>query len=88
LDDPQKFKDLLQRFIVARGIKGKSGEPQDCPVCKIPDTADMVKLKDLKMCYGCVEDVVRELIGAKRATGEAIPPELQELENRMVKSTV
>jgi len=88
LDDPQKFKDLLQRFIVARGIKGKSGVPQDCPVCKIPDTADMVQLKDLKMCYGCVEDVVRELIGAKRAAGEAIPPELQELENRMVKSTV
>jgi hypothetical protein len=88
LDDPQKFKDILQRFIVARGIKSNSSAPKDCPVCKLPDTSDMIQLKDLKMCYGCVEDVVRELIGSKRASGEAIPRELQELENRMVKNTV
>ena len=85
-DDPQKFKDILQKFVVARGIKvNNTTEPQDCPVCQLPDTSDMVQLKDLKMCYGCVEDVVRELIGAKRAAGEEIPPELKELEDKMMK---
>ncbi len=83
-----QFKNILQRFVVAKGINNNiptSQESQDCPVCQLPDTSDMVQLKDLKMCYGCVEDVVRELIGAKRAAGEEIPPELQELEDKMAK---
>jgi len=81
LDDPQKFKDILKKFVIAKGIK--INQPQDCPICELPDMPDMVQLKDLKMCYGCVEDVVRELIGAKIAAGEEIPPELKELEDRM-----
>jgi hypothetical protein len=84
LDNPKEFgqfKDTLQNFVVARGLK--TAEPDDCPVCKLPDTTDMVNFNDLKMCYGCVEDVVRELVGSKKAAGEEIPPELQELENRL-----
>ena len=81
-DELDKFKSMIQDFVVSRGLN-LSSEPDDCPVCKLPDTDDMVSFNDLKMCYGCVEDVVRELIGSKKANGEAIPPELLELENRM-----
>jgi len=35
------------------------------------------------MCYGCLEDVVRELINKKRTNGETVPEELLELENNM-----
>jgi hypothetical protein len=85
LDNPVEFgqfKDNLQKFVVARGLNlTSSEEPDNCPVCKLPDTTDMVNMNDLKMCYGCVEDVVREMIGSKKAAGEEIPPELLELEN-------
>jgi hypothetical protein len=77
-----KFKDTLQNFVIAKGTKAPA-PPSNCPVCKLPDTTDMVNMNDLKMCYGCVEDVVRELIGAKKTAGEEIPPELQQLENRI-----
>jgi hypothetical protein len=74
------FKDILTRFVVARNGKKP---PKDCPVCKLPDNTDFVELDKLKMCYGCVEDVVRELIGSKQAAGEPIPPELQQLGDKI-----
>ena len=55
----------------------------NCPICKIPDTDEFIELNKLKMCYGCVEDVVRQLIGEKKAAGESIPPELQALGNQI-----
>ncbi len=82
-DDPNQFnsfKDILTRFVVARNGKKP---PKDCPVCKLPDNTDFIELDKLKMCYGCVEDVVRELIGSKKAAGEAIPPELQQLGDKI-----
>jgi hypothetical protein len=84
-EDPtqfDKFKEILKRFIVARGIN-LNQSPKNCPICRLPDTSDFVEINKLKMCYGCVEDVVRQLIGAKKAAGEPIPPELQQLENKM-----
>jgi hypothetical protein len=77
-----KFKDLIKKIVVAQYSK-VSETKKDCPVCKIPDTSEYVKLKDLEMCYGCLEDVVRELINKKRTNGETIPEELLELENNM-----
>jgi hypothetical protein len=84
-DDPNQFnsfKDILTRFVVARNGKQP---PKDCPVCKLPDNTDFFELDKLKMCYGCVEDVVRELIGSKQAAGEPIPPELQQLGDKINK---
>ena len=40
-------------------------------------------MKDLELCYGCLEDVVRELIGKKKSAGEPIPQELLDLEKTM-----
>lgn len=77
-----KFKDLIKKIVVAQYSK-VSETKRDCPVCKIPDTSEYVKLKDLEMCYGCLEDVVRELINKKRTNGETVPEELLELENNM-----
>ena len=77
-----KLKDLLKKLVVAQYTK-VSKTKKDCPVCKIPDTSEYVKLKDLEMCYGCLEDVVRELINKKRTNGETVPEELLELENNM-----
>jgi hypothetical protein len=77
-----KFKDLVKKLVVSQYSK-VSETKKDCPVCKIPDTSEFVKLKDLEMCYGCLEDVVRELIGKKRNAGEVVPEELLELENNM-----
>ncbi len=77
-----KFKDLIKKIVVAQYSK-VSETKKDCPVCKIPDTSEYVKLKDLEMCYGCLEDVVRELINKKRTNGETVPQELLELENNM-----
>jgi hypothetical protein len=77
-----KFKDLIKKIVVSQYSK-VSQTKKDCPVCKIPDTSEYVKLKDLEMCYGCLEDVVRELINKKRTNGETVPEELLELENNM-----
>jgi predicted CopG family antitoxin len=77
-----KFKDLVKKIVVAQYSKVNETK-KDCPVCKIPDTSEYVKLKDLEMCYGCLEDVVRELINKKRTNGETVPEELLELENNM-----
>ncbi len=80
--DMTKFKDLLKKVVVAQYSKVAETK-KDCPVCKLPDTSEYVKLKDLEMCYGCLEDVVRELINKKRTNGEEVPQELLELENNM-----
>lgn len=80
--DMNKFKDLLKKVVVAQ-YSTVSETKKDCPVCKLPDTSEYVKLKDLEMCYGCLEDVVRELINKKRTNGEEVPQELLELENNM-----
>jgi hypothetical protein len=77
-----KFKDLVKKIVVAQYSKVNETK-KDCPVCKIPDTSEYVKLKDLEMCYGCLEDVVRELINKKRTNGETVPEELLELENNI-----
>ena len=77
-DDMGKFKELVKNLVVAQyTVKGPK---RDCPVCKLPDTADFVKLKDLELCYGCMEDAVRELIGKKKTAGEPVPQELLDLE--------
>ena len=77
-DDMGKFKDLVKRLVIAQYTV--SGEKKDCPVCKLPDTSDFVQMKDLELCYGCLEDVVRELIDKKKSAGEPIPQELLDLE--------
>ena len=78
-DDMSKFKELVKNLVVAQyTVKGPK---RDCPVCKLPDTADFVKLKDLELCYGCMEDAVRELIGKKKTAGEPVPQELLDLQN-------
>jgi len=82
-EEMMKFKDLLKDFVVAQYGR-VSQEEKDCPVCKLPDTTGYVKMKDLELCYGCLEDVVRELVGKKKAAGEPIPAELQELQNKIV----
>ena len=80
-DDMGKFKDLVKRLVIAQYTV--SGEKKDCPVCKLPDTSDFVQMKDLELCYGCLEDVVRELIDKKKSAGEPIPQELLDLEKTM-----
>ena len=80
-DDMGKFKDLVKRLVVAQYTV--SGQKKDCPVCKLPDTSDFVQMKDLELCYGCLEDVVRELIGKKKSAGEPVPQELLDLEKNM-----
>jgi hypothetical protein len=78
-DDMDKFKELVKNLVVAQyTVKGPK---RDCPVCKLPDTADFVQLKDLELCYGCMEDAVRELIGKKKTAGEPVPQELLDLQN-------
>lgn len=80
-DDMGKFKELVKNLVVAQyTVKGPK---RDCPVCKLPDTADFVQLKDLELCYGCMEDAVRELIGKKKTAGEPVPQELLDLEKNM-----
>jgi hypothetical protein len=81
-NEMSKFKDLIKQILISQYRK-VSKTKRDCPVCKIPDTSEYVKLKDLEMCYGCLEDVVRELINKKRTNGETVPEELLELENNM-----
>ena len=81
-DELSKFKDLLKDFMIAQYGR-VSQQEQDCPVCKLPDTTGFVKMKDLELCYGCLEDVVRELVGKKKAAGQPIPPELEELQNKI-----
>jgi hypothetical protein len=81
-EELMKFKDTLKNFVVSQYGK-VAQEERDCPVCKLPDTTGYVKMKDLELCYGCLEDVVRELIGKKKSAGEPIPPELQELQNKI-----
>lgn len=79
--DMNKFKDVIQKFVITRPTTQKP--KRDCPVCKIPDDSDLVHLDDLQMCYGCLEDVVRELIGKKKSEGGELPQELKDLENRL-----
>jgi hypothetical protein len=81
-----KFKDLVKRLVVAQFSKVKiNAEKRDCPVCKLPDTEDFVKFKDLELCYGCMEDVVRELLDKKKKANEPIPPELLALQTNITK---
>ena len=76
-----KFKDLLKRLTVAQFQKvKKNNNKRDCPVCKLPENTDMVNFKELELCYGCMEDIVRELIGKKKKANEPIPQELLNLE--------
>jgi hypothetical protein len=87
-DDPSqfdKFKGILNQYVVSKATKPPTelAPPKNCPVCRIPDTDEFVEISKLKMCYGCVENVVRELIDTRRLAGEPIPPELKALEDRM-----
>ncbi len=81
-----KFKDLVKRLVIAQFSKVKNNNTKrDCPVCKLPDNPDFVKFKDLELCYGCMEDVVRELLDKKKKANEPIPPELLALESTIKK---
>ena len=74
--DLSRFKSALQSIVKGRF---QSGPPRDCPVCKLPDNPNLIQIQDLELCYGCLEDAVRELIDQKKTAGEAIPEELQEI---------
>jgi hypothetical protein len=80
--DLKTFKDLIQRYIIAKYTV--QTPKRDCPVCKLPEQEGYVKMENLEMCYGCLEDVVRELVNKKKAEGE-VPAELKELEAKILK---
>jgi len=78
--DLKTFKDLVQRYVIAR--YSVQTPKRDCPVCKLPEQEGYVKMENLEMCYGCLEDVVRELVNKKKAEGD-VPSELKELEAKI-----
>jgi len=83
-EELKKFKELLKRYIIARyTVKGPK---RDCPVCKLPEDQGFVKMENLEMCYGCLEDVVRELINKKKAEGK-VPAELKQLQDKINKKS-
>uniref|UniRef100_A0A6C0E792 Uncharacterized protein n=1 Tax=viral metagenome TaxID=1070528 RepID=A0A6C0E792_9ZZZZ len=79
--DLKTFKDLIQRYIIAKF--SVQTPKRDCPVCKLPEQEGYVKMENLEMCYGCLEDVVRELVNKKKAEG-SVPQELKELEDKIM----
>lgn len=76
--DLSRFKNALQAILKGRFQNGQQ-QARDCPVCKLPDNPNLVKIQDLELCYGCLEDAVRELVDQKKTAGEPIPAELQEI---------
>jgi hypothetical protein len=68
--DMSKFKDLLQRLIVAQYTKQdvNATKGRECPVCNKIDTEGMVRVKDTEMCFGCTAEAVREISGLQRPT--------------------
>ena len=78
--DLSRFKNAILAILKGRFQTGKA---RDCPVCKLPDNPNLVQIQDLELCYGCLEDAVRELINQKKTAGEAIPAELQEIANNI-----
>ena len=76
--DLSRFKNAITAILKGRFQNGQQ-QARDCPVCKLPDNPNLVQIDDLELCYGCLEDAVRELINQKKSSGEPIPAELQEI---------
>lgn len=83
-EELNKFKELLKRYVIAQYTV--QGPKRDCPVCKLPEDQGFIKMENLEMCYGCLEDVVRELVDKKKAEGK-VPEELKLLQDKIDKKT-
>jgi hypothetical protein len=68
--DMSKFKELIQRLIVAQYTiqNAKAGKSRECPICNKVDTEGMVRVKDTEMCFGCTAEAVREIAGLQKPT--------------------
>jgi hypothetical protein len=68
--DMSKFKDLIQRLIIAQYTKQdvNAAKGRECPVCNKVETEGMVRVKDTEMCFGCTAEAVREISGLQRPT--------------------
>jgi hypothetical protein len=66
--DMSKFKELLQRLVIAQYTKQDvtAGKVRECPVCTNVNTEGMVRVKDTEMCYGCTAEAVREIAGLQK----------------------
>ncbi len=66
--DMSKFKELIQRLIVAQYTiqNAKAGKGRECPVCNKVETEGMVRVKDTEMCFGCTAEAVREISGLQK----------------------